>query len=115
MTIDELLETIDDHLQKVNDDIKERVKRIDGILDFLNYNRRLTLLSPEEKQDFYYCNEGYPIEGNLKKAIDKCKTEKEKNYYIDMWARTTYFRQCAWLNYLYGNTQEKPPISTKKI
>ena len=108
MKTEELLDIIDEHLQEVNSDTEERTQRIKNILDFLNYNFRLTELSEKEKEDFVHCMEGYPLNDNMRETLNKCETEDKKSHYINMWARSTYFRQCAWFEYLYGNTNTKP-------
>ena len=108
-----LLEIIDGHLQELNKDAEQRAKCIEELIDFLQYNLRITKLTPEEKEDFYYCNEGYPFRDNQKKTIDGCKTQKEIDCYIDMWARATYFRRCAWMSYLFGETLDKPSLPDK--
>ena len=107
----QIVDIISEHLQEANNNDVERLKRIDEILEFVNYNRRLTMLTDEEKQDFIYCNEGYPRETwteDMIKAYDNAPDQKARDYYIEMWARSTYFRQCAWHNYLFGHTDEKP-------
>ncbi|MEK7070687.1 MAG: hypothetical protein AAB966_02680 [Patescibacteria group bacterium] len=110
MKTDQLMELIDEHLQEVNSDTTERLKRIDEMLFFLNFNRRLTKLSDEEKQDFANCHEGFPWTENMRATYDNAPDKKTKDYYIDMWARSTYFRRCAWESYLSGYTNDKPTI-----
>ena len=110
METDKLLDLISDHLQEVNDNQGERVKRIESMLDFLNFNLRLTNLSKEEKEDFVNSVEGYPLTEEMRKTLDNCPSEERKNYYISMWARSTYFRKCAWLDYLCGKTDKKLSI-----
>lgn len=108
MKTDELITAISDHLQEVNDDTKERLKRIDEMLFFLNFNRRLTELSDEEKEDFVYSNEGYPWTDDMRKAYDTATDDITKQQYLEMWSRSTYMRQCDWNSYLTGQTEEKP-------
>ncbi len=110
MKTNELLEHISEHLQEVNSDTTERLKRIDKMLFFLNYNRRLTELFEVEKLDFANCHEGYPWTENMGKTYDNAPDQKTKDDYIDMWARSNYFRLCAWDNYLSGHTNDKPTI-----
>lgn len=106
-TVD-LIDLIDEHLQEANSDTKDRIDKIKTILDFLNYNLRLTELSDDEKQDFMGCIEGYPLTDEMRETLDNCKTEERKNYYYTMWARSTYFKRCAWMQYLCGETDDKP-------
>ncbi len=81
------------------------------MLDFLNFNSRLTKLSDEEKQDFTYCNEGYPRTEEMQASYDNADEER-REYLLDMWARSTYMRLCMWRGYLSGNTDKKPTILT---
>lgn len=103
----DILSLIDNHLQEANTDDAERMKRIDEIIDFLMYNKRLTALSPEEKLAFVQTMEP-ELSDEERKVINGCKTKKDKEHYIDMWARSTYFRRCAWMAYLHGESTDKP-------
>ena len=107
MKIEDLIIIIEEHLQEVNDNTKERVTRIKNLLDFLNYSLRLTELSEKEKEDFYGSIKGYPLNDNMRKTLEGCPNEEIKDYYITMWARSTYFRRCAWLQYLHGEVNDK--------
>ena len=102
MKTDKIIDLIDEHLQEANSDKEERIRRIKEITEFLNYNLRLTELSDEEKQDFVLSMEGYPLSDEMRKTLDNCTTEEQKDHYFTMWARSTYFRRCKWLNYLKG-------------
>ena len=105
----DILEQLQEHFEQGKTD-KEKTDKCEEVLDYVNYYKRLTELSEDEKRDFVYCNEGFPISDGMRKTLDKCKTEKEKDYYYDMWARSAYFKLCAWLNYLGGHTKEKPTV-----
>lgn len=100
-----LINLIDDNL---NSHEENEIEIINELINYLNYRLRLIQLSNNEKQDFIYCNEGYPLTNEQRKTLKKNKNNED--YYFEMWARATYFRKCAWLNYLNGNTNEKPPI-----
>jgi hypothetical protein len=110
----EIIEILDEYLQEVNSDQEKRIGRIKELLDFLNYNLRLTELSKEEKEDFVLSNEGYPLNEGMRKTLDGCESEEKKNHYFNMLARSTYFRRCAWLRYLTGETKEKPILLSIK-
>lgn len=110
MKTEELFTAIDNHLQSLNNKEDERIKAIKELLDFLNYNLRLTELTAEEKQDFIKTIEGNNLSDACRDKINNAKSETEKNYYVDMYARANYFRKCAWMDYLYGKSNEKPTI-----
>ena len=109
MTTDEIIDIIDAHLQEVNSNRDERLSRINEILGFVSYNKRLTELTDAEQKDFVCCNEGYPFTSKQQNILDK--NPHKKDYYLNMWARATYFRQCAWLGYLFGETDKKPSLT----
>jgi len=110
MSSQKIIEAIDRFLQESNHDKEERVKKIKEIQDFLNYNLRITQLTDKEKTDFVYCIEGYPLSKGQSELLDEC-TDQRKDHYINMWARSTYFRRCAWLSYLHGETDVKPNLN----
>jgi hypothetical protein len=112
MSTDKIIILIDKHLQEVDADPEKRIKRIEDILDFLNYNLRLTKLSNEEKEDFVNSMEGYPLTDEMLKTLKLCKNKQEEDHYITMWARSNYFRQCFWLEYLKGKSDTKPILMT---
>lgn len=114
MKTDEVLNVIDEHLQEVNSDQKERIARIVQIQKYLSYNLRLTKLTDEEKENFVESVEGGHMTDEMRKTIDNCKTKEQKDHYYDMWARSTYFRKCAWMSYLHGETNDKPFASKEK-
>lgn len=110
MTTKQLIGLIDEHLQKVNKSTKKRIDRIKSLIDFLNYNLRITELSKNEKIDFVRTMEGGFLTNEMRTTLENCKTEEKKEHYIDMWARSNYFRKCAWLQYLHGEVENKPLI-----
>ena len=110
METNELMEIISEHLQKVNSDTTERLKRIDEMLFFINFNRRLTELTDEERVDYTMSHEGYPWTENMRKTYDNARDQETKDHYIDMWARSRYIRQCAWDDYLAGYANKKPTL-----
>lgn len=107
MTTEELINQISDHLQEVNADEKERVKRIDEMLDFLNWNKRITELTKSEKLAFSRAMAGDITEKERKLIADAADEKKE--YYISSLARANYIKKCAWVSYLSGNG-EKPVV-----
>lgn len=86
------------------------IKHLD---DFIQFNKRLYGLNKEELDDFNSTMGG----GLTKKEIDflnEVEGETKKDYYIDMWARSNYFRQCSWMSYLHGESTDKPYIQKLK-
>lgn len=114
MSTEEVMNLIDEHLQEANSNTEERINRTKELLRFLNYNLRLAQLTDEEKEDFIGSMEGYPLTKGMRETLDKAENEQVREHYIDTWARSTYFKQCEWLQYLYGETEEKPFTSEKK-
>jgi hypothetical protein len=112
MNTEEVLNVMDAHLQEVNADQKERLSRINEMLDYLNYNKRLTELSEAEKQAFVDTMEGSTLSEYDRKKLDGLKSEKERDHYINEVARTVYFRRCAWLSYLSGERADKPYVES---
>lgn len=89
----------------------ERVERIDGLIARLNFERRLTLLTDEERQ--HMMDEGLsPAERATLDALQKDSSAWERK--ITEFARARYFRKCAWADYLNGATDNKPWTSKKK-
>lgn len=110
-TTEEVKEVIDEHLQQVNDNTEERIKRIKDIQRYLMYNLRLTELTEKEKDAFISTMEGGDLSDADRAILDNCKSEKELDNRISNIARATYFRRCAWLSYLNGETDVKPPVT----
>ena len=112
MTTDEVIDVISQHIQETKPDSLEAVKRLDKIIssisEYVNYTRRLMALTDVEKQDFMDTMEGRGLTAEQRKTLD---TQPDKrNYYIEMWARSNYFRRCAWLAYLYGEEDHPPAV-----
>lgn len=103
--IEKVLLTFLDTLEK-----DERLGSIDDFLHRLNFERRLTMLTDEERENM---NNESLSPGARQKLVD-AKTPAEREELITMYARSTYIRQCAWFDYLNGSTNEKPFASAKK-
>lgn len=89
---------------------KRRLRRIDGLLHFLNVERRWALLTPEEKRQA--SNTSLSVE--MKAGLAKAESEAAREALIQSWARATYIRRCAWCDYLNGIRAEKPFTSSPK-
>ncbi len=88
----------------------ERLKSIDDLLHRLNFERRLTTLTDEERE--HMNNES--ISPEARQRLDDARTPAEREELITMYARSTYFRRCAWIDYLNGSICIKPFNSAKK-
>lgn len=87
--------------------------RLNTILDFqhrLEFERRLMTLTPEERTHM----DAGPVSSEAQRALDAETTESGREARIEMYARSHYFRKCAWEDYLNGVTNEKPFDSAKK-
>lgn len=88
----------------------ERIASIDDLLHRLEFERRLTTLTDEERE--HMNNESISPEARQK--LDDAKTPEEREELITMYARSIYFRRCAWIDYLNGSTDKKPFTSVKE-
>ena len=93
-------------------DSKERIEKIDDLLHRLNFERRLSCLSDEEREDMVSAGRGR-MTPEMREKIDACKSEAERDALIHGYARAQYFRQCAWADYLNGVSQNKPFYPTQ--
>ena len=105
--MEELLNAIHAHCLGENVIEEDQKIRLEEVVDYAKYCMRLISLSAAEKKDFANCMEGYPITDKQMKLL-AASSEEKKDYYIDMWARSTYFKQCAWMSYLHGETDDSP-------
>lgn len=108
----DILKQIEDYvLSQKKPDLQ--IQAISDVLDYGNYLHRLHTLTPEEQNDFLNTMET----GNMteeKRMILNNATAEQKDYYLSSWARDNYFKRCAWLQYLYGDTEEKPTDNDSK-
>lgn len=89
-------------------DEKERVERIDDLLHRLNFERRLTLLTPNQQESM----NNHTLHPTQRARLDACKTKSERDKLISEMARTQYMRDCAWVDYLNGGRAE-PPVKAE--
>lgn len=108
-----MIDIIDEFLAE-SEDTPKRVFKIKELLSYLNYNLRLTELSDEELNAYRQCVDGPVLSDQMRATLEGCKTEDGRKYYTDMWARSVYFRRCAWDEYLYGETDKKPFVAPKE-
>jgi len=86
-------------------DQNKRVEMIDDLIHRLNFERRFTLLTDEERT--HMLDES--LSPNQRVKLDKVKDNRDAfDELIRDFARTRYFRKCAWIDYLNGVNAEKP-------
>lgn len=87
--------------------IPESPDRIEFLKDVIHR------LQFEQRWQGLTCNQLEHMPGGMsdeeRAALAACKNEKEREERIEMYARTLYFRRCAWSGYLNGE-DPKPPI-----
>ncbi len=105
MTIKEITEKMSNEVFKLLDAFTkdDRVAIIDELIHRLQFERRLTLLTPSQLTSMHRV-----LSPEALKRLDECKTEDEREEYITQYARAHYFRQCAWVDYLNGAIDEPP-------
>ena len=91
------------------EDKPKRIELIDDAIHRLNFERRWQLLTPEQIK--HMCDES--LSQAESDAIGKANGQKRYDELVTMYARSRYFRRCAWMCYLNGETNE-PPIGAEK-
>ena len=107
-------ETIGNYLDESNSDSTKRLSKIEALIKFLEFEKRVTEMTDAEKQHYYRCLDGPQLSDKMRATLDSCTTEEKRNYYIEMWARATYFTRCAWDTYLHTG-KDKPQIPQQNI
>ena len=85
-------------------DKEPRLEFIDDMIHRLGFERRMTLLTEKQR-----VNMDEQLTPEMRKRLDNAKNEEERENLITGWARTMYFRRCAWIKYL--NEGGEPPIA----
>jgi hypothetical protein len=106
----EVLEYIGSYLDESNDDDTKRLSKIEVMMNFLEFEKRVTELTDVEKQHYFNCLNGPRLSDEMKATLKGCETPEHKEYYIKMWARSTYFARCAWETYLHTG-KDKPFVA----
>lgn len=81
-----------------------RQKRVDELLHWLNFERRLAALTPAQIEHMSVRE----LTQAQRDALAACKTEEARDILITGLARGRYFVECAWADYLNGNTASPP-------
>ena len=88
---------------------KEKLELLDDAIHRLNFERRLAALDDDQLK--HMCNDSLNI--HQKAKLGKCETEDQREELFTDFARTRYFVQCAWADYLNGVCQD-PPVAPKE-
>jgi len=99
---DTAIQTLLEHLDTLNK--TERVERIDDVIHRMNFERRLTLLTDNQRKHM----EGNGMSEAVRAQLHELKGTPKFEHKIEEFARSLYFRQCAWVDYL--NNGGEPPI-----
>jgi len=93
-------------LLKYLDDLdeNERVEKIDDLLHRLNFERRLAALTTNQREHM----NNRDLSPAARARLDEAKSDAEREELITMYARSQYFRDCAWADYL--NNGGTPPV-----
>ncbi len=81
------------------------IDTIDDLIHRLQFERRWRSLRKNQRQ--HMLDES--LSDAAKEALSRPQTEEERDERISMYARAMYFRRCAWMEYLHGES-DNPPI-----
>lgn len=82
-----------------------RIDAIDDAIHRLRFERRWRSMSPAQLQHMHKA-----LNLTSAQAIAEASSESRRKALITEYARSMYFRQCAWVSYLNGETDEPPYI-----
>lgn len=77
---------------------EEKIEALDDALHTLNFERRLASLTDKQLEHL----NGEVLSEAQREKLDACKTEEDREIVIEDYARASYFRECAWGDYLNG-------------
>lgn len=86
-----------------------RIEAIDDLIHRLQFERRWQQMA--DNQIKHMCDES--LSDAEAAALAKCATDRERDERIEMYARARYFRRCAWITYLNGET-DAPPVAASE-
>lgn len=98
--LERLVMQLVDHLDSL--DKEARLEAIDDALHRLNFERRVTALTEKQLQHMH----DNSLSIAQRERLDACNTDEQRDEVITGYARATYFKQCAWSDYLNGATDE---------
>jgi len=88
------------------EDKQARIEAIDNAIHRLNFERRWQSLTPLQAE--HMCDESLSRAEHDALAKAKAKGGKHYDELVTVYARSRYFRKCAWMCYLNGETDEPP-------
>lgn len=78
---------------------ERKIEAFDDALHILNFGRRLASLTDKQ---LTHMNDVENLTEGQRKRLDTVKTDEDREIVIEEYARTAYFRECAWIDYLNG-------------
>jgi hypothetical protein len=86
--------------------VEKRLESIKEIISALKFEERFHSLS--DKELFDICERPFLLSDKAEKKLRECKNDNDINLLINEYARSRYFRDCAWGSFLNGETENKP-------
>ena len=81
---------------EITEDKDKRIELIKEVQDFVAFNLRFAELSENELKNYTRTIQGGYLSEEMRATLKKYEGNQEKiDYYIDMWARSNYMRECA--------------------
>ena len=111
MKQEQVIEIIKEYTNQFVD--KERIEKIRSLQRFLTFELRWAELTEDERE---YVRNMPHMTDEIRSRLNSMN-KKQREEYLNSLARSEYFKQIAWDNYLFGFSEEKPPVpvSFKKV
>lgn len=92
---------------------KERISEIESLLSFLEFERRFTELTPEEKEQMYTVLISELPSEESKKIATISDFQKQREFLTER-ARKLYQSKLQWFNLLHLRKNSRPPRSSER-
>ncbi len=100
-----------DYLEGLEND-DERLQKIEGLIQLLQFQQRYLGLTQEER---VHATDMELTEAE-RATLDQLKDNQAAfDRKVEEFSRSKYIRQCVWLDYLNGHTNEKSAVSPPKF
>ena len=86
---------------------KERTEKIKKLQHSLTFELRWSELTNDERE---YVRNMPHMTDEIRKRLNSMN-KKQREEYLSSLARSEYFKQIAWDNYLFGFSDSKPPVT----